>query len=182
MVLKILTRVFSRWQYFVLATLIAWVIFTAAVLVSNVKLIYIMLGQTAITLSEKVSFVFGLYGTISTNFSVLSAVATVVVSLLVGINLSLLIYYIRRRRVAAPLTKTGASVGFLGMVSGFFGIGCAACGSVIVTGFLTSIGALGLLAFLPFHGAEFGMLAILLLSYSLYELCKRIADPLVCPV
>jgi len=66
-------------------------------------------------------------------------------------------------------------------VSGIFGVGCAACGSVIVSSLLLLVGAGGVLTILPFHGAEFGVLGIIFLWFSIYQLSKRIDDPLVCP-
>ena len=59
-------------------------------------------------------------------------------------------------------------------------MGCAACGSVILTAFLGTIGAGGLLLLLPFHGAEFGIIGLLLLCASIRYLIKKIAEPLVC--
>jgi hypothetical protein len=46
---------------------------------------------------------------------------------------------------------------------------------------LLLFGAGGLLALLPFHGAEFGVLGVILLGFSMQQLAKRINDPLVCP-
>ena len=180
--MEILTRVFSAWQYSVLAIFIAWAVFTFAVFFANIQLLIILLREEGLVWSKKLEFVYGLYGTIATNFTVLSAITTVGISILIGMNVALLVFYIKRRQKTTPANTKTASAGFLGLVSAVFGIGCAACGSVILSGLLASFGAIGLLAFLPLHGAEVGVLAVLLLSYSLSQLTKRIADPLVCPV
>jgi uncharacterized membrane protein len=68
------------------------------------------------------------------------------------------------------------------MISAVFGIGCAACGSVILTAILGIAGTGALLTWLPLHGLEFGVVGIILLSFSIYYLAKRINDPLVCKV
>ena len=81
----------------------------------------------------------------------------------------------------SSLRGTGlSSIG--GLVSGIFGIGCAACGTFIFTSVLTLFGVGGILAYLPFGGEEFGFLGVGLLLYSLYTLTKKITDPLVCPI
>lgn len=68
------------------------------------------------------------------------------------------------------------------MVSGFVGIGCASCGSVILASVLSLVGAGGVVFLLPLHGVEFNLLAIALLSYSAWRLAKKLRDPLVCDV
>jgi hypothetical protein len=59
-------------------------------------------------------------------------------------------------------------------------VGCAACGSVILTAILATIGVGGLLLALPFKGAELGIIALGILFWSNYYLAKKINDPLVC--
>lgn len=173
-------RVFRNWKLSGLSVLIAVLALTVSVWVSNVSLIWTVVSSN-VSLSTKGAFLLSLYGTLGTNFSPVSAVTTVLICILIGINTSLLVHYIRHRRSPGN-NKAGHSAGVLGFVSGVFGIGCAACGSVILTGIFSSLGALTLLSVLPLHGAEFGLLGVGLLGYSIYQLTKRIADPLVCPV
>jgi hypothetical protein len=96
--------------------------------------------------------VMSLYGSLGTNFSFLSAAYTILIALLFGLQVTLLTYYIRsvRSRVTT-LTNVGAS-GIGGLVSGFFGIGCAACGTFLLSSILALFGAGGALAWLPFGG------------------------------
>ena len=102
------------------------------------------------------------------------------VAVLFGINIALLTYYIRRRQEKTGNTKASlASLG--GIVSAGLGIGCAACGSVVLTSLLGMFGAGSLLLLLPLHGAEFGIVGLILLLVSIRYLIKRIQDPLVCP-
>jgi hypothetical protein len=102
-------------------------------------------------------------------------------SVLFGVNIALFTYYIRRRQ--SLQSSTGVQVaGIAGLVSSLFGIGCAACGSVIVTGLLGLFGASSLLLLLPFHGAEFGLLGLGLFVISIHYLSLRVDDPLVCPL
>jgi hypothetical protein len=118
--------------------------------------------QSPIDFGAKLSFWGSMYGALFTNFTLFSALSTLAIAYLFGVNSALLAYYIRRRQTEVSNTS-GHSAGVLGMVSGIFGIGCAACGSVIIPSFLILVGAGGLLALLPFHGAEFGLLGVILL-------------------
>ena len=78
---------------------------------------------------------------------------TLVTSILIGVNIVLLIQ---------NLSLSGASGGFSGSILGLMLSGCAACttGALSLAGF--SIG----ISFLPLDGLEFGMLSVLLLTFS----------------
>tara|TARA_Y100000310_G_scaffold111677_1_gene110078 strand:- start:1888 stop:2124 length:237 start_codon:yes stop_codon:yes gene_type:complete len=74
----------------------------------------------------------------------------------------------------------GTGIG--GFISGIFGIGCATCGSFIITPLLALIGAGGFLTLLPFGGEEFGFLGVGLLGFSVMSVAKKINQPSTCPV
>jgi hypothetical protein len=181
MVLRTCKKVFAQARYAQIAVLIAFLALSTAILLPNTAIIGQVFVSDNISLADKFAFLGTMYGSLVTNFSVLSAVSTVLISGLFGVNTALLTYYIRRRQTGSRNRK-GNTAGFLGAVSGVFGIGCAACGSVIVSGLLALVGATGLLALLPLHGAEFGLIGVLLLMYSVYQLSRRINDPLVCSI
>jgi hypothetical protein len=179
MVFSVLQRVFTEARYTQIAALLAVVALSTAILIPNTAIIVQVFQSTEIRLVAKFAFLGRMYGILFTMFTIFAALYTVVISILFGINSSLLVYYIRRRQTNVSNTS-GHTAGVFGVVSGLFGVGCAACGSVIVSGLLALVGAGGLLALLPLHGAEFGVLGVMLLSYSVYQLSKRISDPLVC--
>jgi hypothetical protein len=180
MLLSVSKRVFTQTRYIQIAILVAVLALSVAILLPNVSVIVQVLQSSNIDVAAKLIFLGSMYGALFTNFTLFSALATLAISTLFGINSALLAYYIRRRQAGVSNTG-GHTAGVLGVVSGVFGIGCAACGSVIISSFLILFGAGGLLAILPFQGAEFGVLGVLLLSFSIYQLSKRIHDPLVCP-
>jgi len=173
-------KVLSRPTYFILAAIVSGAIFSLSVWLPNLKLITVV-AQSA-DWQDTVFLLGSLYASIGSNFSLVSATYTIFIALLFGINIALLTYYIRRvQRGMSGVKRTGlAGVG--GLISGFFGIGCAACGTFILTSTLALFGAGGILAYLPFGGEEFGFIGIGLLLYSLYVLSKKISDPLVCAV
>lgn len=163
------------------ALIVAFVVFSFIVLAQNVALITSVVSQPTVNLGEKVVFVGSLYGSIGTNFSLFTASVTVVIASLFGLNGALLVYYIKTVRSAQGSLKVGSSsVG--GLVSGLLGIGCAACGTFILSTLLTSFGAAGLLLVLPLRGEEFGLIGIVLLSYSIWLIGKKLQQPFVCPV
>lgn len=181
MVFGVLRTVLGRKRYAFMATIVAGVILTFAAFSANLSLWFQILSSNTFTLTQKLSFSFSLYGSLFSNFTLLSAVSTIAISVLFGMNIALLVFYIRRRKQLSPKITTNAA-GFAGLVSGFFGIGCAACGSVIISALLGSAVGGALLLALPLHGAEFGLLGVALLGYSVIQLCKRIADPAVCTI
>ncbi|MFT5280770.1 MAG: hypothetical protein ACI9AR_000204 [Flavobacteriaceae bacterium] len=164
-----------------LALCIAFVVFTLSLWIPNIQLVWELFTNGSLPLGIRMSILLSLYGSIGTNFNVLSATYTILISLLVGVNISAFVYYVRSRRDDSSVKKTTA-VGVGGLISGVFGIGCAACGTFILTSLLSVVGVAGVLAFLPLRGEEFGILAVLLLAYSLYSLRKKIKEPLVCEV
>lgn len=181
--LKTLYSVFIRQpRYLFLAITIAFVIVTAVLWYQNWSIILTIMGFSSTTLLMKLHFLLSLYPGILTNFSYWSAATLVLIAILFGVQSALLLFYIRRVqkvfRQGAWRTQ-GASGAAL--VAGAFGIGCAACGSLVATALLSSVGAGGALLLLPLHGAEFGFLGVAILLVSIYFLLKKVAAPLVCP-
>ena len=163
------------------AVSITFLVFSFTVLIQNRLLIATVLNEPAATIGEKIVFVGSLYGSILTNFSAFSATTTIAIAILFGTNIALLGFYISTvRSVRGSISAGSSSLG--GLISGLFGIGCAACGTFILSTLLTSFGAAGLLMILPFRGEELGLIGIGLLTYSIILLGKKLQQPFVCPV
>ena len=124
------------------------------------------------------NIIFSLFMSIQTNFSVVSASYTIAISILFGVNVALIVYYIRSRQDAKIGSGTTLSAG--GLISGIFGVGCASCGTFIIGSLLSIFGVSVLLSFLPFGGEEFGFIGVGLLIYSSYLILNRISKPSVC--
>ncbi|MCB9818367.1 hypothetical protein H6787_02670 [Candidatus Nomurabacteria bacterium] len=177
-----LGTVFANPVYVSTAIFIAWAVFTFAVLLPNIQLIGVVLFSDTASALEKANFLFSLYGSIGTNFTLVSASSTVVIAILFGINVTLLLYYIRKVRDAVSNLRSTGAAGISGLISGVLGIGCAACGTFVLTSVLALIGAGALVTYLPFKGVEFGFIGIGLLLYSTYSLIRKINSPLVCRI
>lgn len=180
MVFQALQKVFRRPQYALLAFVTSVTVFVFAVWFPNLPLIARIMGHPDILFSQKFDLPISLLGSIVTNFTLLSASYTIAIAILFGINLSMLVYFLRRR--VAEVKQGGIATGIFGITSGVVGIGCAACGSFLLTSILSLVGASWILSFLPLRGAEFGILGVILLSTSLYTTAKKIQNPVICKI
>ncbi len=176
---KTFSTIFKQPLYLLIASFVALAVFSIALWMPNFALIYeVLLSDTAGVL-EKASFVLSLYGSIITNFTIASASYTILIAVLFGVHIALLVFYIRTRRVKNTNAQSVGWLGMSGVISGFLGVGCAACGSLFVSSVLTASGA-GVLLFLPFGGKEFGYFGVGILAYAIYSLSKKIKEPLIC--
>jgi len=175
-----ISKVISNLPYILLGVFVSFVAFTFSVFLPNFPLVWDVLFTFTNPISERVSLIFSLYGGIQTNFTFVSATYTILIAILLGINTALMVYLIRQRQKASVAGV--ATVGVGGLVSGLFGVGCAACGTFILSSLLGLFGASWVLTKLPFGGEEFGILGVLLLGYTTYALYIKIREPLVCSV
>lgn len=170
-------EVFSRTPYIIGAASLAFAVFAFAVLLPNLSLLTeVVLGSSA-SLETKINLTLSLLGGIRTNFSVLSAIYTILIAVLVGVNAAMIVYLVRKR---SGLGQKGMAAGAGGIVSGALGVGCAACGSFLLSAILASFGAASALAILPLKGGGFGIVSVALLGVTLGIVSNKIAEPLVC--
>ncbi|MEK7134244.1 MAG: hypothetical protein AAB805_00045 [Patescibacteria group bacterium] len=178
MITRALREVFGNPAYMLLSGVVSFVAFSLAVWLPNARLLFTVAASEDASLFETLAFAFHLLLSITTNFTVLSATYTIAIALLIGANTACIIYVFRRQKSMVP--KTGAVAGFFGVASGILGVGCTACGTLILTSALATFGGAGALAFLPLRGGEFGIAGVFLLFVSLFFLAKQITSPLLC--
>ncbi len=180
MLTQALQKVFQKPLYTLLALITSAVVFAFAVWLPNLSLIVRVMGHPGVPFSQKFDLPISLLGSIVTNFTVLSASYTIAIAILFGINLAMIVYFLRRKIV--EVRQSGIATGFLGIASGVLGMGCAACGSFLLTSGLSLVGASGILSLLPLNGGEFGILGVILLAFSIYLTAKQIQNPAVCKI
>ena len=180
MLVTSLQTIFSRPAYTAAALVISTGVFAGGILIPHYQLLQIVLGNQVLSLLEKSTFVVSLLGAIETNFTLVSALVLLVTSVLFSINVMMLLYYIRLVRGGNVVATGATSIG--GLVSALFGIGCSACGSLIATSVLATLGLGGLITLLPLRGVEFGFIGIALLLYSISLIDKKLRAPLVCDI
>ena len=180
MVVQALRKVFRKPAFVILALGASMTVFAFAVWLPNISLIVKIMGHPGISFSQKLNLPISLLGSIATNFTLLSALYTIAIAILFGINLAMIVYFLKRR--VADVQERGIATGFFGITSGVIGMGCAACGSLLLTGILSLFGATWILSFLPLAGGEFGILGVILLAVSVYLTAQRIQNPAVCKI
>ena len=105
------------------------------------------------------------------NYTYLTLLTFLVISLLFGIYLSVVVYKFQLKKSAIKNKKGFMGlIGFIGPLAGVLGVGCVTCGPVI----LTFIGAPLALTYLPYHGVELRILAIAILLVSIYIISQSL--------
>ncbi len=164
--------------YIALALMVSVCVLAVAILLPNTTLLTLLWTSDSTSVLGKFLVTMSLLGSLTTNFSLLSALTTVSISLLVGVNVALMLYlYQRQKRL---MTHGSVATTSLGALFVMFSIGCAACGSLILTSFLGVVGGVSLLTYLPLRGGEIGILGIFILGYTTFLLVRTITKPLTC--
>jgi hypothetical protein len=149
-----------------------------AVLLPNLRLVSASLTSSSFTLEEKVTLLTSLLGSIQTNFTAFSRSLLMVSAVLLGIQVSLVAYYVRQ----TARLQQDMGVSFLAMSLSLLGVGCASCGSVLLAT-LFGFGAMtSIVSPLPFNGQEFSILGPAILVIAIWHTVKKINQPIVCEV
>lgn len=180
MIIQALQKVFRKPAYVILALVVSALVFVSGVWLPNIRLVAGIVSSPDVPLSSKIELPLSLLGSITTNFTLLSASYTIAIAVLFGMYVAMVVYFLKRR--IKEVGQGGIVTGFLGITSGILGVGCGACGAFLLTSFLSLIGAGGALALLPLGGSEFGILGVLLLAFAIYVTAKQIENPLVCKI
>jgi hypothetical protein len=173
-----LFRIIQQPKYILLTIAVALTIVALAAWLPNIHLITKAMTSKTMTVWQKTNLVTSLLGSIQTNFSPLSRTVTIVSATLAGIQTSLLIYYLRQ----TIMVHREMGVSLLGVATSLLGVGCASCGSVVLTSLIGLSSASTVLGILPFRGQEFGFLGIAILLMAITYTMKKINQPLLCKV
>lgn len=178
--------------YGLFALVVAVVSLSAFVLSQNVALVRDTVIDGGLPLDARLTILFEQYPLIGTSYEPAAGVMLILVALLTGGNLAVATYHLRENGVLGRAGSSEATAGnaaggagsALGVLLGALGAGCAACGSAVLVGVLSLVGASGAVLFLPFEGLEFTMLALVPLLLSLFWLADgmRGAEIRGCPV
>jgi hypothetical protein len=173
-----LAQVFKRKIYVGLAVCVGLttVIFTS--LLPNFRLVAIVFSNPDASILEKLNIFTSLINSMQTNFSMFSAVAIWIVAILFGVNIAMVVYIVHQKKNL--LQSGGITMSFGGLMSGIIGVGCASCGTVVLAPVLSVIGAGSLIAAMPFKGAEFSIISILILVGSIFLTSQNIQNPNIC--
>lgn len=165
----------SFW-YLGLAALTGLFYFSFAIWLPNISLNFKFLFSSNFNASQKLKFFWSTFGYFCTGFTLFSQIIIILTAILIGLNITLLVYYIKHR--AKCLRSAGLSVG--AVIISIIGIGCSSCGSVILSSLIGFGATSSVLGILPFGGKELGILSILILIFSIILIYKKIKTPFVC--
>lgn len=175
-ILNSIKQVLRRPQYLILITTITGTLLAFAIWLPNLHLLTSTFHSDVLSLAQKTNLSFSLLGGLATNFTPLSRVITITISLLFGLNVALAVFYFRTRLTLGR--ETGASLG--GLILGLLGVGCASCGSVVITTLLGLSVSASVLGLFPLKGQEFGLLGIAFLLFSIISIARKLAFPPNC--
>lgn len=178
-----LIQVFSNGWFVLLAATTAFVIFVLTTWLGNLGLIWQIITSGGLPLVDKLGVMVALTGSIGTNFTIFSAACTIAIAILFGLNLAVMIYAVRERQMIVRQSGPALSAASLGgLISGLFGIGCAACGTFLLSPALAFLGVGTFITLLPFGGEEFSALGVAILGLALVLSARKIGQPIMCPI
>ena len=176
--METIAKILLRPKYLSAAILTLLIIIAFSAWMPNLHLITKTMTSSTMTLWEKTNLLTALLGSLQTNFTPLSRTLTVISATLTGIQTSLLIYYLRQ----SARIQTEMGVSFAGVATSLLGVGCASCGSVLLTSLIGFGSATTVLGVLPFRGQEFGFIGIGILLLAITYTMKKINQPFTCVV
>lgn len=161
-----------------LVIIISTVVFLLLLLIAvNGMAAYSVFGFDSLSFGKQISLSLSTLFDITNTFTPGALILAVLGSLLGGINLSLAYTYMRLR--GEVLLHSGLYSG-VGLVFAFFGVGCAACGTALLSVVLGFFGFSAMLQLLPYQGQEIGYVGLIFLCIATYVLSKKVAVPNVC--
>jgi|SRR3989344_325387 len=178
--IRTLIQVFSHRWVVAVVIVTSGLAFTLSIWLRNLSLILSTFRSPLFSFADSLLLMARLLGGIVTDTMLGSALFITTTSLLFGINAALFAFYVQRKRSLPHVAEGTSTLG--GLIAAIFGVGCASCGTFILGATLSSVGAGGLLALLPFGGHEFLIISVVLLAASMYALTRSIETSNVCAV
>jgi hypothetical protein len=172
--------VLSAPAYAALAVGLSLASLTAFVVAQNLPLVGDVVVGGTLPASARLTVLAELYPFVGTVYSPVQSAAVALVAALVGVDLTMVTYHLREHGLTAASGGGSAA----GVLLGTLGAGCAACGSALVAGVLSLLGAGGAALLLPFEGLELTGVAALSLLLSMYWLADGMRGGEIngCPV
>ena len=170
-------KIFSNRIYVYLA-LFASVLFWLLVMIfSQYSWIKFVITTSLLGNIAKINLLFSAFIGKLTYFSPINYLLYLLMAILVGINISVMIFVARNY----VKTKKSFGIGLGAIILGILGIGCASCGSLLLVGIFGASSLLSLV-YLPLKGLEINLFVILILCISIYFSVKQTQKPGTCKI
>jgi len=164
--------------YVTLMIAVSCMVLSLLILLPNYPFLRITFISDYFSFSEKIWLLITSFGAFETNFTRFSQVTTVLAALLIGLQVSLLVLYVKKR----IRMQKSIGVSAFGTIVSILGVGCTACGSVILSS-IFGVGAVtSTLGLLPFGGKEITLLGLIILSASVWYTAYKQSAPVTCYV
>lgn len=173
-----ISTILRKPKYFVLTVMVVLGMIAFAAWLPNLHLITKTMTSETMTLWQKTNLLTALLGSLETNFTPLSRALAVISATLTGIQISLLVYYLRQ----SARIQTEMGVSMVGIATSLLGVGCASCGSVLLTSLIGFGTATTVIGVLPFKGQEFGFIGLGILVIAISYTVKKINQPFICKI
>lgn len=151
--------------------------FLLLLVVQNGKQAVHVFNFSSLSFLKQLSLFFSSFFDFTSTFTGGALILLVLGSFLGGINIALAYTYMKVR--GEVILKSGLYSG-AGLIFAFFGIGCAACGTALLSVILGFFGFSTMLQVLPYQGAEIGYIGLIFLCIATYTLSKKVMAPNVC--
>lgn len=162
--------------YGLIGFLVASAVFFVEVWAINWRFLIDNIFSSTVTTATKWAVLASTGESFRDSFPLSSQVSIVILAFLAGIYGSLLVYYVRQHYKM----NQAAGLGIIGSVLGSLGLGCGACGSVILSTILGGATTAMILNILPFKGVEFSILGAGILGMGIFFLVRQLRRPVVC--
>lgn len=150
----------------------------AAMVAPNVRLLGFILTEPEFDIALKLKAAARAVWSGRLVFAKASGPLVAAVAMLFGWNVGLLAHRLKDK----IREERAAGAGLAGMLIGLFGVGCAACGSVLLTTLFGAGAAAAVVGALPFNGVEFGVVGVAVILGSIHHVSKKIVDPDACAI
>ncbi len=164
-------------RYLFLVLTIACVVYLTSIWAGDLRFLARIYADTKITNEKFIPLAEQLLLTSLQTAPMERVVPLALTAILVGLIGALFVLYVRTH--GALPGHSGTASGVVGGIASVLGVGCAACGSLVLTS-LFGVGSVGALSLLPYQGAEIEYVGIFLLTLSAFLLHRALSRPRVC--
>lgn len=175
-VIASIKTVFKKPVYVLIAGVASFILVAISAFLPQRELLAFVFKYDSFKWSSRFKILKDLLFNVSITMKTPGKIIFVLLVILTGISIALLAYYLKRRLHFG--LESGASIG--GIILSVMGVGCASCGSVILSSIFGFSATIAFIGFLPLGGIELGLIGLGLLVWSIYSISQKIQKQIVC--